>query len=427
MRVFHILTAILVAAAVYMVVIQRDALLEFAGRSGAADAVEGAVETASGPGAAPTPLPQEEAIARIKVVAMESAAREIDTAVLVRGRTEAARQVDVRAETTGLVNNEPLRKGTLVEAGDILCEIAPGMRMATLAEAEARLKEAQARVPEAAARVEEANARLNEARINDRAARSLSESGFAAETRVAATAAAVSSALAGIESARTGLETAQAAVQGAQAAVAAAETEIDRLTIAAPFAGLLETDTAELGALLQPGQVCATVIQLDPIRLVGFVPEADVERVTPGADAGATLASGGQQVGRVTYVSRSADEETRTFRVEVTVPNGDLAVRDGQTAEIAIASEGAPAHLIPASALTLDDEGHLGVRIAVQDPERGDIAAFAPVQLVRDSMEGVYVTGLPDPSRVVIVGQEYITDGVPLDVTLRDPAGEAIQ
>ncbi|MEM1429588.1 MAG: efflux RND transporter periplasmic adaptor subunit [Pseudomonadota bacterium] len=424
MRVFHILTAILVAAAVYMLVIQRDALFDLAGRSEAPEQVQ-----ADGAAEVPAPEPEtaEEPVNRIRVVAMDSAARDIDTAVLVRGRTEAARQVDARAETSGLVVNEPLRKGALVEAGDLLCEIDPGTRMATLAEARARLKEAQARVPEAAARVDEARARLNEAEINDRAARSLSQSGFAAETRVAATAAAVSSAQAGVESARTGLESAETAVQGSQAAVAAAETEIDRLTITAPFGGLLESDTAELGTLLQPGQVCATVIQLDPIRLVGFVPEADIERVTPGANAGADLASGGQLVGTVTYASRSADEETRTFRVEITVPNPNLTVRDGQTAEIAIASDGAPAHLIPASALTLDDEGHLGVRLAVADEANSDVAAFAAVELVRDSTDGVYVTGLPDPARVIIVGQEYITDGVPLDVTLRNPAEEAIQ
>ena len=44
----------------------------------------------------------------------------------------------------------------------------------------------------------------------------------------------------------------------------------------APFAGLLETDTAELGALLQTGSPCATIIQLDPIKFVGFVPEAEL-------------------------------------------------------------------------------------------------------------------------------------------------------
>ena len=74
------------------------------------------------------------------------------------------------------------------------------------------------------------------------------------------------------------------------------------------------------------GDPCATILQLDPIKLVGFVPEADVGRVTVGAPAGARLVEGGTVSGKVTFVSRSADETTRTFRVEIEVPNADLAI-----------------------------------------------------------------------------------------------------
>jgi multidrug efflux system membrane fusion protein len=113
-------------------------------------------------------------------------------------------------------------------------------------------------------------------------------------------------------------------------------------------------------------------------------------------------------VGEVTFLSRSADPETRTFRVEIEVPNADLAIRDGQTAEIAIASAGVNAHLIPQSAMTLNDDGTLGVRMVDGD----DIVAFAPVTIMRDTMQGVWVTGLPDTADVIVVGQEYVTAGV---------------
>jgi multidrug efflux system membrane fusion protein len=42
----------------------------------------------------------------------------------------------------------------------------------------------------------------------------------------------------------------------------------------------------------------------------------------------------------VTFLSRSADEQTRTFRVEITVPNPDVTIRDGQTADILIQTAG---------------------------------------------------------------------------------------
>jgi multidrug efflux system membrane fusion protein len=395
MRVFPLLTAALVIATLYALVFERERLLAFAGAEPRQEAEAEALTVA-----------EEEALEerrRVAVVAQLSEAEVTESAVVLRGRTEAAREVDVMAEIAGRVVSEPLKRGTQVEAGDTLCAIDPGTRPTALAEAEARL-------PEAHARLAEAEARLTEAEINDRAARGLIESGFASETRVAGTAAAVESALAAVQSARVGL-------QAAEAGVTAARTEVGRLTITAPFDGLLETDTAELGTLLQPGTHCASIIRLDPIKLVGFVPETEVERIATGAPAGARLASGREIAGRVTFLARTADEATRTFRVEVEVPNRDLSIRDGQTVEIAIAAEGEPAHLLPASALTLNDEGLLGVRIA----EEG-VARFVPVTILRDTVAGVWLSGLPQRAEVIVIGQEYVTDGVGVAVTLREPA-----
>jgi RND family efflux transporter MFP subunit len=237
-----------------------------------------------------------------------------------------------------------------------------------------------------------------------------------ARAAVSSAEAALEGALAGVESARSGEENALAGIQSAQAAVAAAEKDIERLSITAPFAGLLETDTAELGSLMQPASPCATIIQLDPIKIVGFAPETAISRVELGARAGARLVEGDDVTGEVTFVSRSADPVTRTFRVELTVPNDDLSIRDGQTAEIAIEAEGAVAHMLPQSALTLNDEGALGVRTVTED----DTALFMAVDLLRDTRDGVLVTGLPETVDVITVGQEYVTDGVPLAPTYEE-------
>ena len=418
MRFFPVILAILVSVALYFVVIDRDALARATG----SEEVEAVAE-------APDATPEDD---RIKVVARRSVSTVIDSAVFLRGQTEAARQVDVRAETSSTVVSEPLRKGTFVEAGDILCELDPGTRPASLAETRARLTEATAnraeaesRVPEAEARVIEADAMLAEAMVNENAAARLSQDGFASETRVknaqaavASSKAAVQSAKAGLAAASAGIDAADAAIESAAAAVAAAQKEIERLTIKAPFSGLLESDTAELGSLLQPGSLCGTVLQLDPIKLVAFVAETEVSRIEVGASAGARLAVGGQElVGNVSFLSRSADENTRTFRVEVEVPNPDRRVGDGQTVEILIASDGAAAHLLPASALTLNDDGALGLRLL--DDE--DTVRFQPVSLMRDTVDGVWLTGLPDTVDVIVLGQEYVTDGVKVAVTFEEP------
>ena len=354
--------------------------------------------------------------AEIGVVAIHSVAQVIDSAVVLRGQTDAARHVDVRAETSARVISEALHKGSFVQKGQLLCELDPGTRASTLAEARARLTEARARVPETQARLAEAEARLQEATINLNAASKLSEGGFASETRVASAQAATRSAEAAVQSAKSGMNSAQSGIQAAEAAVDATENEISKLSIMAPFEGLLETDSAEVGTLLQPGALCATVIQLDPIKIAGFVPETEVGRVAVGALAGARLIDGQEVRGRVTFLSRSADPATRTFRVEIDVPNADLQIRDGQTAEILISAEGADAHLVPQSALTLNNDGVLGLRIVAADKS----AKFVPITLLRDTARGVWVSGLPKTADVIIIGQEFVTDGVPVRAVFQE-------
>ncbi len=361
MRIFSLLTAGIFALALYYLVIKRD---EFTAL------VRGAPENVEQQESVEAPIVPEIGDRPVSVIAIESRASEIETGALLRGQTEAARFVDVKSETSGLVISEPLRKGTMVEEGQLVCELDPGTRLAAL---------------------DEARARLNEAEIAARAANQLATEGFGSELR------------------RT---SSLAALQSATAIVKRAEQDIARLRIRAPFNGLLESDAAELGSLLQPGGLCATIIQLDPIRIVGFITEAEVDRVKVGNFATATLSSGRKVTGNLTFVSKSADPTTRTFRLEVTVGNADYSIRDGSSAEIFIAAEKRPAHFLPQSALTLNDRGEIGVRLVIDGQAR-----FSPIRIVRDTSDGIWVEGLDEHVSVIVVGQEYVVDGSAIEVT----------
>ena len=365
MRIFSILTALAIMAFMYAFIMEREALMALASGAAPAEAEEdevGAVEPARA----------------LRVVAQHSVEQPVETAVTLRGRTEAARRVEVRAETSGLVVSEPLPRGSEVAAGDPLCELSGGVRGAQLAEARARLSEAE---------------------VNLTAAERLSDEGFASQTR---------------------LLSARAAKESAQAAVDAAVEELARLVMHAPFDGVLEADSAEMGSLLQPGALCATLIKLDPIRLVGFVSERQVDRLEVGAVAGGRLASGREVMGTVSFIARAADPETRTFRVEVTVANEDNAIREGQSAEMLIRADGEVGHLLPGSALTLADDGVLGIR-AVDDEGR---VVFLPATMLRDAAEGVWLGGLPETVNAIVVGQEFVREGARVDVTWRGDAPE---
>jgi len=399
MRLFPILTALLAFSVLYVIVFEREALHTWSARE-----------------IRPTTSEQistKETVETVAVVALRSSQSMQEQFVVISGTTEANRQVVMRAETRGAIISNPLRKGTSVQEGDVLCRIDPGTRLISLSEAEAALIEAESRLPEARARVSEAKSRLTEAALNLNVAKRLAEDGFASESRIAAAEASTESAKAGVKAAQSQLKGAQAGVQTARTRVAVAEKEIKKLEIRAPFSGQLESDTAEIGSLLQSGDHCATIIQLNPIKLVGFIVETDIGKVKMGAGTRARLATGQVVTGHVTFLSRAADPDTRTFRVEAVVPNPDIAIRDGQTAEIAIAAGQLAVHLIPQSALTLNDDGELGVRLITET----GTAMFQPVKIENDSQDGVFISGLDNKADIIVIGQEYVSDGVIVDPT----------
>ena len=104
--------------------------------------------------------------------------------------------------------------------------------------------------------------------------------------------------------------------------------------------------------------------------------------------------------------SREADPQTRTYRVEITVPNPQLT-RSGLSATIHIASGIGPAHLVPLSSLVLDASGVQGVRYVQAD----DKVAFAKVNIIQETPQGIWVTGLKGPVRVITVGHSYVAEG----------------
>jgi multidrug efflux system membrane fusion protein len=300
----------------------------------------------------------------VPVMVLDSRAQPTIDQLVLRGRTVAVRNVSVTAETTGLVISQPLRKGATVTEGEILCRLDAGARPAQLLEAEARLAEAL---------------------VEAEAATTLSRKGFASETTRTAR---------------------QAQFEAAQAQVNLVKLDINRLVIRAPFDGLLETDTAEIGSRLGPGDTCATVIDLSAVKVVGFVSEQEVDQIELGQEATARLINGRIIAGTIAFISRVADPETRTYQVEAILPNGDGRIRDGMTAELSIDLPAEVAHKIPQTALTLDDDGRLGVRLAVDG-----MARFVEIRMISDAIDGVWVTGLPDRASVIVVGQEFVRDG----------------
>jgi multidrug efflux system membrane fusion protein len=194
-----------------------------------------------------------------------------------------------------------------------------------------------------------------------------------------------------------------------------AEVQLDQINIRAPFSGVFDQRAAEVGAYLSPGQACGTVIELDPLLIVGDVAETDTAPLHLGALATATLVSGETLSGRVRYVAHDADPQTRTYRVEIEARNPGARVRSGLSAEVQVSAGAGAAHLVPETALVLDSAGRQGVRY-VQDDGR---VAFAPVKVIDTGPQGVWVAGLRGAVRLITVGQSYVSEGQKVRVASR--------
>jgi len=175
----------------------------------------------------------------------------------------------------------------------------------------------------------------------------------------------------------------------------------------APFDGYLETFSVKEGDYLNTGAVCATIIDPDPMRLIGEVSEKEINFVKVGSKASAELISGKKVKGIVSFVSTSANKGTRTFRVEIDVKNSDRSIRDGVSAQIEIDGDTILAHKISPSILMLGEAGELGIRTVNEDNQ----VEFKQIEILEDSIDGIWIAGLPKNTRIITIGQEYVFQG----------------
>jgi multidrug efflux system membrane fusion protein len=182
--------------------------------------------------------------------------------------------------------------------------------------------------------------------------------------------------------------------------------ELNRTEVKAPFSGFIE-QIIKPGNFLERGQICATVIKLDPITFYAGVPEYDINKVRVNQKVNLELVTGQKIKGSLTFVSKSASSETRTFRVGSMIDNPDGFIKDGLTANMTIEIDLVKAHKISPSILLLNDEGKLGIRVI----EKESIAKFIEIIILEDSEEGLWVTGIPEKVEIIIQGQGFVEDG----------------
>jgi multidrug efflux system membrane fusion protein len=188
--------------------------------------------------------------------------------------------------------------------------------------------------------------------------------------------------------------------------------ELNRTEVKAPFKGYIER-IVKPGNYLSKGQTCAVIIELDPITFIAEVPETEIKKVINEQKVSIELVTGEVINSKLSFVSKSASSSTRTFRVEAKVSNASGRIRDGITGTMTIQTNKVLASKISPSILLLSDEGDIGVRVVNDNDE----VKFLPINIIEDTNDGVWVTGIPNLSKLIVLGQGFVKNGEKVQTT----------
>lgn len=320
-----------------------------------------------------------QALTRVQV-AVSHAAMHTRTVVLY-GRIKAGNGVALRSKFDAIVVELVATKGNAVKKGDILVRF----------DAEGR-----------AERVDEAKAHLEQAEIAYDAAKTLGKEGFRSKLNTAG---------------------AKADLQAARAGLALAKSNFSNTQIRAPFDGIVDDIPVEVGDLVSKGKMAAHVIDLTFVKVAAEVAERDAVNVSLGGRAVVNLMDGRSFEGEVTYVSRASNAQTRTYPVEVTLQTPERSIAEGVTAELRLPMQTENAHRVSPAILTLNDQGELGIK-AVDDD---GMVVFHAVEMVSDTRDGIWISGLAPKINVIVVGQEFVRPGQKVEAMAMPVSGAAGQ
>ncbi|MFT6154292.1 MAG: multidrug efflux system membrane fusion protein [Bermanella sp.] len=307
-------------------------------------------------------------------------AKPITPELIIHGQTAANRQVRIKSEIAGRVIKVHSREGQFVKKGQVIIEIDPRDSEQQLAQAKALLKQRK---------------------LEHEANQSLIGKGLQNKTRLAES---------------------ESLLAAANAQVTAKTFMFNASKITAPFSGVLEDRHVEVGSYLKIADPVISLLDYNPFIVRGFAAEKDLTLIKAGNPAKAKTIDGLIFNGIIRYVSSSANDASRTFAVELEIENTSERQANGLTAEISIPLQPTSGIFISPALLTLDDKGILGAKYVTKDNQ----VMFKPVKLIKAESTGVWISGLPNPVDLIVVGQSFVSTGEKVNpVTVRPVLSES--
>jgi membrane fusion protein (multidrug efflux system) len=365
--------------------------------------------------------------------------RDVPSVVELAARTEAAANVDVRANVEGRLTQMSFQEGRVVQKGQVLFRIDPRRYEAAVqsaaavvekAEADLEMAHEQQHLVNAQSLLRQAEANLLKANQDAERLKPLAARRAVPQRDMDAAVAAQSSAIAAVEDARAtvrtttvgdrmGLRQAQANLTAARAALDTAQLDREGTEFRAPISGLIGRSEVSVGNYVGRGESSrlATISQLDPIDVDFSISEALYLRTSAkGVDRAALnriefiLADNSTYPfpGRFSSLGRAVDEKTGTLPVVAQFPNSKGILLPGMSGRVRIAQGTRPdAVLVPERAV-FDAQGSKAVYL---------VAADKRVVLRSVGIEGSYkgksiiTSGLRGGETVIVDGMAKVRPG----------------
>ena len=319
-------------------------------------------------------------------------------------RTAGFREVQVRAQVSGILQERTYLEGSQVKKGQVMFRIDPRTYQAALSRAKGALAQEQAR--------------YRQTERDLKRIRELQKKGFASESE--------------LDNAVSNFEQSKANIQAAEAEVQSKQIDLDYTTVKAPISGITSKETVSEGSLMVAGDPSASLLsnitQLDPIYVNFAAPDSDVESVRSGLQNGSlvlpedgkmgvqiTLGDGGVYPleGKVDFTDSLIDRGTGTVSARAVVPNPEQTLLPGQFVRVQVKGLSIPnAMTLPERAIA---QGPGGTFVYVVD--EGGVARMRQVTTGHTAKgRWVIVSGISAGDRVIVEGLPKVRPDTPVKV-----------
>ncbi|ERM90035.1 hypothetical protein NSB1T_09930 [Coprobacter fastidiosus NSB1 = JCM 33896] len=184
--------------------------------------------------------------------------------------------------------------------------------------------------------------------------------------------------------------------------------------LVSPINGIVTARNYDSGDMIG-GEPVVTIEQMSPVKLLVNVSENFYTRVRKGMDVNVKVEVYGDEIfhGKVSLIYPTVDPQTRTFPVEIKLPNKDLKVRPGMFARVTM-NFGTQNHVVAPDLSIIKQAGSGDRYIYVYKDGK---VSYNKVLLGR-RMDDKYeiISGVSDGDQVVVAGQSRLTNGAEVSV-----------